>query len=170
MAPILGALIASGLNLLAGAVKVKGKEFIEEKLGVNIEEALQSDEGKLKLATLEMQNHEMLLNYAKDIITLEHANTDSARKMNMAVQSSPDASWNAKNAAYLIDYFIVGATLGLAYLIFFKSEIIPNNELAYTAFGSLLTLCGTILNFHRGSSARSQGKDTTIASLTEQLK
>ena len=94
------------------------------------------------------------------------ADTDSARKHDASVQDSQHASFLAKNVAYWIDLFIVGATFGLAYMILFKSIPEANKELIYTMFGSLLTLCMTVVNFHRGSSMKSQAKDNTIAALS----
>ena len=94
------------------------------------------------------------------------ADTDSARKHDSSVQDSEHASFLAKNVAYWIDLFIVSATFGLAYMILFKAIPTENKELIYTMFGSLLTLCMTVVNFHRGSSMKSQAKDNTIAALS----
>ena len=94
------------------------------------------------------------------------ADTDSARKHDSSVQESEHASFLAKNVAYWIDLFIVGATFGMAYLILFKEVPDANKEIFYTAFGSLITLCMTVVNFHRGSSMRSQSKDATIQALS----
>lgn len=97
----------------------------------------------------------------------DHANVDSARKHDAAVQESESASFLSKNVAYWLDLFIVGATFGLAYMILFKDIPQGNKELIYTMFGSLLTLCLAVVNFHRGSSVRSQQKDETISRLTK---
>ena len=94
------------------------------------------------------------------------ADIDSARKHDSSVQDSEHASFLAKNVAYWIDLFVVSATFGLAYMILFKSIPEANKELIYTMFGSLLTLCMTVVNFHRGSSVKSQAKDATIANLS----
>lgn len=94
------------------------------------------------------------------------ADTDSARKHDASVQESEHASFLAKNVAYWIDLFIVSATFGLAYILIFKPIPVDNKELLYTMFGSLLTLCMTVVNFHRGSSMRSQSKDATIQKLS----
>ena len=96
----------------------------------------------------------------------DHANVDSARKHDAAVQESERASFLAKNVAYWLDLFIVAATFGMAYLILFQAIPSENKEIFYTTFGSLLTLCMTVVNFHRGSSVRSQSKDATIAALS----
>ena len=96
----------------------------------------------------------------------DHTNVDSARKHDAAVQESESASFLSKNVAYWLDLFIVAATFGMAYLILFQAIPPENKEIFYTTFGSLLTLCMTVVNFHRGSSMRSQSKDATIAALS----
>ena len=93
------------------------------------------------------------------------ADTDSARKHDASVQESQHASYLAKNVAYWMDIFIVIATFAMAYLILFHEIPTTNKELFFTTFGSLITLCMTAVNFHRGSSMRSQQKDTTIQQL-----
>ena len=97
---------------------------------------------------------EMELEYAK----LDMANTASARDMNSKIQESSNASWVAKNAAYILDFAIVSATIIMTWIVFFKGVPVENKEIAYMAIGSLITMCGTVLNFHRGSSAGSKSK------------
>jgi hypothetical protein len=91
-------------------------------------------------------------------LELNNANTDSARKMNAEVQNSANASWLAKNIAYCIDVVIVTSTIGLTYMLMSQQVPADNKELALMAFGSLVTLCGTVVNFHRGSSQGSKDK------------
>jgi hypothetical protein len=97
---------------------------------------------------------EIELEYAK----LDAANTASARDMNSKIQESANASWVAKNAAYVLDFAIVSATIIMTWIVFFKGVPVENKEIAYMAIGSLITMCGTVLNFHRGSSAGSKSK------------
>lgn len=107
----------------------------------------------------------------QDKVTLDRekaylADTDSARKHDSSVQESEHASYLSKNVGYWLDLFIVTATFAMAYLILFREIPGTNKEIFYTSFGSLITLCMTVVNFHRGSSMRSQGKDATIAALS----
>ena len=95
-------------------------------------------------------------------LELHNANTDSARKMNAEVQNSANASWLAKNIAYCIDVVIVTSTIGLTYMLMSQQVPADNKELALMAFGSLVTLCGTVVNFHRGSSQGSKDKSKGI--------
>jgi hypothetical protein len=97
----------------------------------------------------------------------DHANTADARKMNAEIQLSAAASFLAKNTAYIIDFVIVGATIIMTWLLFFKGVPDANKELAYMAFGSLLTLSGTVVNFHRGSSQGSKEKEDKLKGLAK---
>lgn len=172
LTPILTRLAENGLNLLVDAVSAKGKDFVEEKLGVSLESSIRSEEGLLKLKQLELSHEEFLVNVAKEQaeselkqLELDNQNTASARSMNIEIQSSDHASYLSKNVAYWIDMFVVFATFTMAYTIVFKTVPTENKEIFYTAFGALLTICLTVVNFHRGTSARSQTKDNTIQKL-----
>lgn len=98
-------------------------------------------------------------------LELHNANTDSARKMNAEIQNSASASWLAKNTAYALDIGIVSATVFLAWFAFIKGVPEQNKELVYMALGSLITMSGTILNFHRGSSQGSKDKNAELEKL-----
>lgn len=93
-----------------------------------------------------------------EMAKLDMANTASARDMNSKIQESANAAWIAKNAAYILDFSIVSATIIMTWIVFFKGVPVENKEIAYMAIGSLITMCGTVLNFHRGSSAGSKSK------------
>ena len=110
-----------------------------------------------------------LAKMANDIklVELENANTDSARDMNAKVQESTNASWLAKNTAYALDIGIVTATIFLAWFAFMKGVPEANKELVYMALGSLITMSGTVLNFHRGSSQGSKDKGGEIQKLKD---
>jgi molybdopterin-biosynthesis enzyme MoeA-like protein len=131
-----------------------------EKLGVAdtveaVAKAVQEDpQAAQKLAEINLKEFE-----------LHNANTDSARKMNAEIQNSSSASWLAKNIAYVIDCVIVVATLLLSWFAFIKGVPPENKELVYMALGSLLTMCGTVLNFHRGSSQGSKDKNDAMKGL-----
>jgi hypothetical protein len=101
------------------------------------------------------------------LFELNNANTDSARDMNAKVQESTNASWLAKNTAYALDIGIVAATIFLAWFAFMKGVPEANKELVYMALGSLITMSGTVLNFHRGSSQGSKDKATEIQALKD---
>ena len=122
---------------------------------------------QMELATL-AQNGE-LAQMANDtkLVELMNANTDSARTMNAKVQESASASWLAKNTAYALDVGIVSATIFLAWFAFIKGVPEANKELVYMALGSLITMSGTVLNFHRGSSQGSKDKALDLQNMKD---
>jgi hypothetical protein len=139
--------------------------------GKLIDKLIPDPEAKAK-AQLELQKMAQDGELAKmanetKLLELNNANTDSAREMNAKVQESTNASWLAKNTAYALDIGIVAATIFLAWFAFMKGVPEANKELVYMALGSLITMCGTVLNFHRGSSQGSKDKASEIQSLKD---
>lgn len=164
MMDVLSGLLKSAAPALATAVLgpagPAAVSLIAKTLGVedsveSVTKAIQADPNlALKLREIDLKELEA-----------HNANTDSARKMNAAIQTSEHASGLAKNAAYIIDFAIVGATIFMTWFLFFKGVPEANKELAYMAFGSLLTLSGTVVNFHRGSSQGSKDKAEEVKAL-----
>jgi len=155
--------LAPGLaTVVAGPLGGMAVKAIAEKLGVEdtveaVANAIQADpQAAQKLAEIDIKQFE-----------LHNANTDSARKMNAEIQESANASWLAKNTAYALDIGIVSATIFLAWFAFMKGVPDANKELVYMALGSLITMSGTILNFHRGSSQGSKDKGADIQKLKD---
>ena len=167
MAPLIATLVANGLGTLVDAITAKGKDFIEDKLGVDLGEAVQTEAGLTRLRELEITHEEMLLKYALEKERLPYEDIKGARELTIAVQNSEHASTLAKDAPYWLDIFIVVTTFALAYTILFVPIPEKNEQLVYTMFGSLLTLCFTVVQFHRGSSSRSQTKDAAIEALSK---
>ena len=158
--------VAPGLaTAVAGPLGGIAVRAIAEKLGVYPTEAaveahLQANpQDAVKLAEIKLEE-----------LKADHANTADARKMNAEIQLSATSSFLAKNTAYIIDFVIVGATIIMTWMIFFKGVPDANKELAYMAFGSLLTLCGTVVNFHRGSSQGSKDKGDEVKNLKGLVK
>lgn len=155
--------LAPGLaTVVAGPLGGMAVRAIAEKMGVEdtveaVANAIQADpQAAQKLAEIDTKQFE-----------LHNANTDSARKMNAEIQESANASWLAKNTAYALDIGIVSATIFLAWFAFMKGVPDANKELVYMALGSLITMSGTILNFHRGSSQGSKDKGGEIQKLKD---
>lgn len=177
VAPFLAKLAESGLNLIFNAVNAKGKDIVEKTLGIDLEKTVQTEEGLFKLKQLELDHEEFLISAAQkqaevnlNVYKLEVENTSSAREMNTRIQESSASSKLAREAPYYLDFIVVGATLILASLLIFVGVPLINEKLVYMAFGSLVTLCGTIINFHRGSSSSSVRKEEQINSMMGVVK
>lgn len=156
MAPIVAALIKFGLPVLASAVAAKGKEVVQEKLGVDLADALGTEEGRFKLRQSEIDHEEFLITSAMEDRKLDFADTASAREMNSRVQESANAAWLAKNIMPLLALFVV---VGGGLLLWYTREADVR-----TAVVGLMTL---VLGFFFGSSKGSQSKDATISALTQ---
>jgi hypothetical protein len=148
---------------ISGLLQVGGK--IIDKL---IPDPEAKARAQLELATLAQTGELAQMANDTKLVELSNANTDSARDMNAKVQESTSASWLAKNTAYALDIGIVSATIFLAWFAFMKGVPDANKELVYMALGSLITMSGTVLNFHRGSSQGSKDKGSEIQKLKEQ--
>ena len=101
---------------------------------------------------------EKLAELELEMAKIDAANTADARKMNSEIQNSTTASWLAKNIAYVIDVAIIAGALTMTFVVFIIGVPEQNKSMAFTALGSLWTLTGTVVNFHRGSSAGSKAK------------
>ena len=144
---IISDLMTGGVGLLVETV-VKGAG-----------ELITTDKERL---AAENENHRLGVEETKAYL----ADTANAREANARIQESANAGFLAKNVGYWLDIAIVASTIGMVYMILFREVPTANKELFYTAFGSLMTLCMTVVNFHRSSTARSQKKDDTIKSLS----
>jgi hypothetical protein len=158
VAPIIAGIIASliqgNLPKVAEAVVEKGVDYVSDKLGVEIKPNMTEEELQ-RIATESIKHEEFR-------ITQDNLNTDSAREMNLGIQESANASTLAKNAAYILDFVILASTIFLAGMAFFHQVPTENKELVYMALGSLLTLTGTVINFHRGSSSGSKDNGAAV--------
>lgn len=154
IASIVTSLLANNLPKLAQGVVDKGLDYVENKIGVKLEPDMSAE----KVAELQAaaQKHEEFK------IQADMQNTADAREMNEKIQESVNASWLAKNAAYVIDFVIISSTILLSALAYFQMVPDTNKELVYMALGSLITLTGTVLNFHRGSSQGSKDAGEAI--------
>jgi hypothetical protein len=163
MIPIVASLLSYGLSILGNAVLAKGKEAVQEKLGVNIDDMMGTENGRIELAKLQAQNEQVLLSMAiqqreQDLRqeAMGYADTASARDMNTRVNESVSASPLSKNIVPILALLIVLA--GLAILVWSPYPDVR------TAIVGIMMLP---LSFFFGTTAGSARKDATIAKLTE---
>ena len=150
LAPILATLAANGLGIVADAVTKKGKEFVEEKLGIELTpdptpEAIEN----WKMAAL---NHE------RELRAMAYGDTANARAMQVAALQQDDLF--SKRFIYVFATF--WSLFAAGYIAFITFGHIPedNQRFADTILGFLLgTVVATILQFFFGSSLGSKRKD-----------
>jgi len=152
MVPILASLAAQGLSILAGAVMAKGKDVIEEKLGVNIEESLTSEEGLYKLKQLEVEHQEFLIDSAMQETKMYIEDTKSARQL--GIELSKSDSWLNQN---IMPFLALVTIFGGAWILLDSS----NSEVRMAAV-SMMTM---VLGYFFGSSKGSKDKQELLSQL-----
>lgn len=165
MIPIVAALMSQGMSILGNAVLAKGKEAIEDKLGIKLPEGDKPLPPELvaDLRRAEMAHEEWLIDAGirkaqQDIDRekLAYADTASARDMNTRVNESINATYLAKNIVPI-----------LALLVVFGGGVILCTTTQADVRTAVVGLVTLVLGFFFGSSSNSKRKDETIAALTE---
>jgi hypothetical protein len=150
LAPLLATLASNGLGMVADAVTKKGKEFVEEKLGID----LTQDPSPETIANwkLAAQQHE------KELLQMAYGDVANAR--NMQVEALRQDDLFSKRFIYIFAAF--WSVFAASYIGFITFGHIPedNQRFADTILGFLLgTVVATILQFFFGSSMGSKEKD-----------
>lgn len=183
MIPILAGIAASlakeGLGLLGNAVLAKGKEVIEEKIGVNIEDALKTEEGKIKLLEAQTKHEQMLNDFVlakreQELreVELDNKNTADARSSNAAIATSDHAPWYQKALlpamAILMALGFFGCFGALLSLSIMNIHLDDNSrDVLIYAFGVLSAGFMAVMNFLFGSSAGSREAQAAVASVAK---
>ena len=150
LAPILATLAANGLGMVADAVTKKGKEYVEEKLGIE----LTPDPSPEAVANWKIaaQQHE------RELLAMAYGDVANAR--NMQVEALRQEDLFSKRFIYIFATF--WSIFAAGYIGFITFGHIPedNQRFADTILGFLLgTVVATILQFFFGSSMGSKRKD-----------
>lgn len=151
---LIAPLLSQGLSLISNAVLAKGKEWVEEKTGVNLDQPL-SAEDTIKLRQYEMDHEEELLRLRVEDKRLDLADVQSARDMNTRINESANATWLSKNVPAILALVVI--VVGFLLLGTTKDADVR------TAVVGLMTL---VLGFYFGSTSSSRAKDEVIRSLS----
>lgn len=152
MTPLLATLFSSGLSILGNAVLAKGKEIVEDKLGVSLEKSVASEEGVIKLKQLEVEHEQFLLNLAIKEKELDYADTANARDLGKELSKS-NSFLNQNIMPILALITVVGSSL----LLWFSDQ----NDVKMAAV-SFITM---VLGFFFGSSQGSKDKQEQLHKL-----
>lgn len=151
---LLAPLLAQGLSLIGNAVMAKGKDWVEEKTGVRLDQPL-SQEDVLKLRQFEMDHEEELLRLRIEDKRLDLADVQSARDMNTRVNESANATWLSKNVPAILALIVI--------IVGFLLLGITKDADVRTAVVGLMTL---VLGYYFGSTSSSRVKDDAIRALS----
>lgn len=145
------------------------KKGIKAVTGIDLESKELTAEDKQKIMDSQIEimkiDFEKLKedNRAKEFITIQdNSNTANARENNTKIQETQNASWLAKNTAYILDFLAVFAVLLLGIGLLFIEIPKDNLQIVNIMFGSLLGIMGAVYNYYRGSSRGSAEKQDLI--------
>lgn len=167
---IIAQLISVGLPILASAVATKGKEVIQEKIGINIDEALGTEAGRYKLRELEIKHQEFLIMAAQasEARDFEYFKAEVADKASARERDSVFIRMGKHN--YRADAMFILAIVVICSLVWVVWKDPSINEYVKGIFtlvlGRFLGYLDNIYNFEFGTTRSSRTKDTTIEKLS----
>jgi hypothetical protein len=172
---ILVPLVAKGLNLVANAALVKGKEWIKDKTGVDLDQASLSSEDIVKLKTFQMEKEIELLRIQQEDNRLEAdlekaylADVANARQMQAVALAQEDKF--SKRFVYF--FTMAWSAFAMVYVMLITFGYIPpeNIRFADTIQGFMLgTIMSTMFGYYFGSSRSSAAKNEVVNAAVKQL-
>lgn len=163
---ILKPLLANGLNLVANAVLAKGKQVVEDKLGVELKPDM-SPEDIIRLKTAEMEHEEELLKLRLEEDKLDLAelelrlkDTDSARDREVQIATSDKAPLLNKIVTPVLALILLTLTFVLFGIVMFDSTPVESSrkDILIYILGVLSAISSQIVSYYFGSSQGSKDK------------
>ena len=171
---LLAPLLAQGLSLLGNAVLVKGKDWVEQKTGVNLNQPLTAEDAT-KLRQFEMDHEEDLLRIRQEDDRLSAelelaylADVQDARGLQKAALAQEDL-FSKRFIYYLAIFWSVAVAVYIGFITFGRIPT-ENVRFADTILGFLLgTIIATVMNFFYGSSRGSSSKGQVLEEVVSKV-
>lgn len=170
MIPIVTALLGKGLNLVANAVLAKGKDWVEDKLGVKLTPDLSSEDfAKLKIA--EMQHEEELLKLQLEDnkldlqeLDLRLKDTDSARNRETQIATSEKAPLLNKIVTPVLALGVTALTFVMFGFLMFDNSPVESSrkDILVYVLGALTAISTQVISYYFGSSIGSKDKSAQL--------
>jgi hypothetical protein len=170
MAPIIATLLGKGLNLVANAVAAKGKDWVENKLGVELKPDMTSEDyAKLQIAQMQHEEELLKLKLEDNKLDLQELDlrlkdTDSARKRETEIATSEKAPLINKIVTPVLALGVTAITFVLfGFLMFDSSPVEPSRKdvLVYV-LGALTAISTQVISYYFGSSVGSKDKSAQL--------
>jgi hypothetical protein len=156
LAPILTQLASKGLQSVADAVLDKGKDYVEEKLGITLEPNM--SEEKIAQIRSEAMKHEEFM------VEAEMKDRDSARQREAAVANS-DASWLSKNIVAVLAIGTIVFAFVIATILAFVDIVDNQKDILIYVLGFVTSAATQVLSYYFGSSQGSKDKTAELNAL-----
>ena len=137
-----------------------------EKMTLDNEMKKAEQQFELEMQKLSLQEQSLILDEKKAYL----ADTDSARQMGIAVQTSANAGWLAKNIAPVLAIVTTFLTILLFYIIVFDGDTVTddNREIIFYILGALSAIVTQIFGYYFGSSTGSKSKEDALHRAAQQ--
>ena len=170
MIPIVGALLGQGLNLVANAVMAKGKDWVENKLGVELKpDKTSEDYSKLQIAQMQHEEELLKLKLEDNKLDLQELDlrlkdTDSARKRETEIATSEKAPLINKIVTPVLALGVTAITFVLfGILMFDRSPVEPSRkDILVYVLGALTAISTQVISYYFGSSVGSKDKSAQL--------
>jgi len=170
LAPLLKPLLASGLSLIGNAVLAKGKDWVEQKTGVELKPDMSADE-IIRLKTAEMEHEEELLKLKLEENKLDLAelemrlkDVDSARDREVQIATSDKAPLINKIVTPILALSILLLTFVLFGIVMFDNTPVESSrkDILIYILGVLSAISTQIVSYYFGSSQGSKEKSDQL--------
>ena len=166
MMPLIQTLLTNGLGLVANAVMAKGKDFVEDKLGVKLAPDMTPDQiAEIKIAEMEHEEELVRLRIEENKLNLEELgmrlkDTDSARNRETAIATSKDAPLLNKIVTPILALAVIGLTFMLFAFVMFDDKPVDasRKDVLIYVLGVLSAIATQIVSYYFGSSQGSKDK------------
>ena len=166
MMPLIQTLLTNGLGLVANAVMARGKDFVEDKLGVKLAPDMTPDQiAQIKIAEMEHEEELVRLRIEENKLNLEELgmrlkDTDSARNRETAIATSKDAPLLNKIVTPVLALAVIGLTFMLFAFVMFDDKPVDasRKDVLIYVLGVLSAIATQIVSYYFGSSQGSKDK------------
>lgn len=176
MLPIAAMLLEQGLSILGNAVLAKGKDVVEDKLGVKLPDGQKplEPEQVVRLKELEAEREQWLIEadirqreQELESEKLAYADLGSARDREVKIATSDSAPTLNKIITPVLAIGVLVLTFGLFAVVLFGGGEVEGNrkDLVIYILGVLSTISTQVVAYYFGSSRGSAAKDDTIRAL-----
>ncbi len=155
---LIAPLLEQGLSLLSNAVLAKGKDWVEDKIGVKLDDPMTPEQvAKLKQAEMEHEEELMRLKVEDNKLDLEAFKAEvedhkSARDRELKINESTNASWLSKNTGSLLALGFTAIFLAMGYLSVFDVGVQYREAPFNSVFNTMSQIVMLIVGYYWGSS------------------
>lgn len=170
MMPLIQSLLSNGLGLVANAVMAKGKEFVEDKLGVKLAPDMSPEQvAQIKIAEMQHEEELMRLRLEEGKLGLEELgirikDVGSARDREVQIATNKDAPLLNKIVTPLLALSLLLITFVLFGVVMFQSDPVDSSrkDILIYILGVLSAISTQIVSYYFGSSQGSKDKSEAL--------